>query len=231
VVKYCFLATRALELWTLQALTPDFDFSLGHVAPDDAANAYLALDRGDGSRAVGLLKDYSTSWGRLPAVINLRDAYETYTTQLVDNLLFVHVSDPETLAVLAEGRTARVAVALSVLPASRPEAKLDRVFVSLPGAQSADPRVTVLVEHDGVSLVRRVDGSTARVVLPPRRLPVSAGLSEDELGGLQGDLRQPLWGRSPAASWRFTVEPGAGGVDLSGLTEVLIGLSYQSLLV
>jgi hypothetical protein len=149
----------------------------------------------------------------------------------VDNLLFVHVSDPEMLRALAEGRTARVTIALSVLPADRPEAKLDRVFLSLPGAQSADPRVTVLVEHDGVSLVRRANGSTVTVVLPPRRLPVSAGLSADDLGGLQGELRQPLWGRSPAASWRFTVEPGAGGADLSGLREVLIALSYQSLLV
>jgi hypothetical protein len=235
ITQYTFLATRAFDVWTFDDRADSFTFDLGHLDPDRLAGAYSALSRGDSTRVTALLAEYLPSWGRLPSIIDLRADFEKYSNELVSDLRFFHVTDPATLDALQLDSMATFDLPIDDFPASRRESKTNAAYITLVGATATNPRVTVLLEHTGTSWARRLDGSVVQLQSPPRTTPISAGLTASDLGGVPGNApTQSFWGRSPAARWRISIEAderAQSQVDLSGLTEITVALTFQSILV
>lgn len=125
-------------------------------------------------------------------------------------------------------------IALDELLDNRFEVKIDTVYVSLIGATASDPYITCLLEHSGLASIRRQDGTIAQVTAPAKWASVTAAKTAGEFGGVQEDPLQHLsfWGRSPAARWRLYIEPQVlqrSNVDLSGLSEIQIAITYRSI--
>jgi hypothetical protein len=113
--------------------------------------------------------------------------------------------------------------------ASRREAKAEAVYPA--------PAVTLIVEHSGTYDVTLRDGSTRHLVLHPRPTVTTASKSALQLAGAAvgtSPLDLPFWGRGVVTTWHLSIEDAeilTNQVDLSQLSELQVGIGYQSFLV
>jgi hypothetical protein len=121
--------------------------------------------------------------------------------------------------------------------ASRREAKAEAVYLALVGVTAAAPAVTLIVEHSGTYDVTLRDGSTRHLVLHPRPTVTTASKSALQLAGAAvgtSPLDLPFWGRGVVTTWHLSIEDAeilTNQVDLSQLSELQVGIGYQSFLV
>ncbi|MFI1584250.1 tetratricopeptide repeat protein [Embleya sp. NPDC020630] len=224
LIEYCFYAHRALDLWTLSNLTPTYTFDMGYLHPDDIENAYRPLPRGDDSRVQGLLRQYQTSWQRLPQLADLRRLHDRYPVD--QDLHYFDLNTPELLDALRTKGTATFTLPLDAFP-NRFAMKVAYVHVGLLGARAETPRMTVVIEHGGLSTNRAEDGTTVDAQAGPLSSTVQATFDKHDPG--TPSVRQAYWGRSPAATWRITIEKSAAEqakLDLGGLNDVFLTLWY-----
>jgi hypothetical protein len=126
---------------------------------------------------------------------------------------------------------------LSELPPSRREAKAEAVYIALLGVTTAAPAVTFIVEHSGTYDVALRDGSTSHLVLHPRPSVTTASKSAPQLAGVAVGTSPPdlpFWGRGVSTTWHLYSEESeilTNQVDLSQLSELQVGIGYQSFLV
>jgi hypothetical protein len=240
VSRYVFLATRAAEIWTLTDLP--VSFTAGYVYPDDEENAFFDVEYPSGAdttnNAAALL-GYATqsagAWAYIPELPN-QQAIDRYDQNLNETDFFVHVSDPAALAALRSRGSMTFDLTADAIPAGRAELKLLGLRLALVGAAAADPSFDCLVTHGGDATVTMVDGTT-RVVQAPAAGPVlvTAQTAAFTTGPATFvDVRQQFWGRSPQTRWTVAVDRATidgNGVDLSGVTEVVMRLQAGCLLV
>jgi hypothetical protein len=111
------------------------------------------------------------------------------------------------------------------------------VYIALLGATAAAPAVTLIVEHAGTYDVTLRDGSTRHLVLHPRPTVTTASKSALQLAGAAvgtSPLDLPFWGRGVSTTWHLYIEDSeilTNQVDLSQLSELQVGIGYQSFLV
>jgi hypothetical protein len=97
--------------------------------------------------------------------------------------------------------------------------------------------VTLIVEHSGTYDVTLRDGSTRHLVLHPRPTVTTASKSALQLTGAAvgtSPLDLPFWGRGVCTTWHLSIEDAeilTNQVDLSQLSELQVGIGYQSFLV
>ncbi|MGW1992869.1 hypothetical protein [Embleya sp. NPDC001921] len=224
LIEYCFYAHRALDLWTLSNLTPTYSFDMGYLHPDDIENAYRPLPRGDDSRVKGLLQQYQSSWGRLPQLAELHRMHDRYP--LDQDLYYLHLTSPALLGDLKSKGTATFTVPLEAFP-DRVAMKVVYLHVGLLGAHADTPRVSVRIEHSGLATNRGENGTVRNAQGGPLSSTVLATFDRDDPGAPPS--RQAFWGRSPATTWRITVDASAAeqaGLELDGLTGVFLSLWY-----
>jgi hypothetical protein len=226
LMKYAFLAARALEIYTLADMSDEIRFDYGHVNPEDEAELPL-LQR---------IALYTQSWERFAGIVVYEDRFASYFSRgdLVHDSVFVSITDPATIADFKVSQTLHLPVSLGDLLPGRFEAKVEGVAVSLTGATAASPAITCTVEHAGAFKERQVDGTIVDMTLQPRRSDVLSIASGGALtGGARGcgPIDLSYWGRGVAATWYVVVEPGvmqANGVDLSSLSAIDVRLDYQA---
>lgn len=224
LTEYCYYANRTVDLWTFSSHTPVFTFDFGFLHPDDIENAYHPLARGDDSRVNGLLEKYQNSKRQLFALMDRRKEYDSYG--LNQDVHYLRLAAPEVLNALKTHGTATFTVPLDAF-ADRFEMKTAYLHVGLLGATCANPRVTVLVEHPGPATNRYRDGSSRTVTAGPRTSTVQATFDKNDPGRPMTD--QDFYGRSPATTWRITIEQSTAQgaqLDLSGLSAVHVTLWY-----
>ncbi|MGC0421900.1 FG-GAP repeat domain-containing protein [Embleya sp. AB8] len=224
LIEYSFYAYRALDLWTLSNLTPTYSFDMGYLHPDDIENAYRPLPRGDDSRVKGLLGQYQTSWSRLPQLADLHRIHDRYP--LDQDLYYLHLTSPALLSDLRTKGSATFPVPLDAFP-NRFALKVVYAHVGLLGARAETPHVSVRFEHSGLATNRAEDGTVRTAQAGPLAGTVLAGFDRTDPG--PPTLRQAFWGRSPATTWRITIEASAAEqakLDLGGLTGVFLTLWY-----
>jgi hypothetical protein len=226
LMKYAFLAARALEIYTLADLSNEIWFDYGYVNPEDEADLPL-LQR---------ITLYMQSWARFAGVVAYEDRFASYFSRgdIVHDSFFASITDAATLANFKVSQTLHLPVALSALLPGRFEAKAEGVAVRLTGATAATPAITCTVEHAGAFQELGLDATVADFALRPRRSDVLSTLSGGALaGGARGcgPIDLGYWGRGVAATWYVLIEPGvmrANGVDLSNLTAIEVRLDYQA---
>ncbi|QCX74048.1 hypothetical protein C9F11_01725 [Streptomyces sp. YIM 121038] len=224
LTEYCYYANRTVDLWTFSSHTPVFTFDYGFLHPDDIENAYHPLARGDDSRVNGLLEKYQNSKRQLFALMDRRKEYDSYG--LDQDVLYLRVTTPEVLNALRTNGTATFTVPLDAF-VDRFEMKTAYLHVGLLGATSANPRMTVLVEHPGTATNRYRDGSPRTAAAGPRTSTVQATFDKSDPGRPMTD--QAFYGRSPATTWRLTIERSTAQeaqLDLAGLSAVHVTLWY-----
>ena len=227
LMKYAFLAARALEIYTLAEISPDeIWFDYGYVNPEDEADLPLLQQ----------ITLYMQSWARFAGVVAYEDRFASYFRRgdIVHDSFFASITDAATIADFKVSQTLHLPVALSALLPERFEAKAEGVAVSLTGATAASPAITCTVEHAGAFQERGLDGTVADFALRPRRSDVLSTVSGGALaGGARGcgPIDLGYWGRGVAATWYVVIEPGvmrANGVDLSNLSAIDVRLDYQA---
>ncbi|MEV5510233.1 tetratricopeptide repeat protein [Streptomyces orinoci] len=226
LIKFAFMANRALDLWTFSAYAPKFSFDIGHLPPDDVENAYQPLSRGDDSRVLGLLNEYLTTWSRMPELVLLRDAYNTYENQLDSHNLRLTITTPAVLDALRTTGTATFEVTLDDFPAHLSELKTDGVHIGLVGATGNAKHIPVSVRHGGEAVNRLRDGSLIHLHAPARRGTDDATLDDSEPDYPVGS-RPSFWGRSPATTWQISIDPDDArrtGLSLAGLSALKVSL-------
>ncbi|MGC0415026.1 hypothetical protein [Embleya sp. AB8] len=224
LIEYCFYAHRALDLWTLSNLTPAYTFDMGYLHPDDIENAYRPLPRGDDKRVQGLLQQYQSSWQRLPQLADLHRIHDRYP--LDQDLHYFDLNTPELLDALRTKGTATFTLPLDAFP-NRFAMKVAYVHVGLLGARAETPRMTVVIEHGGLSTNRAENGTPEDARTGPLAGTVQATFDKHDPGA--PSVRQAFWARSPAATWRITIEKSAAEqakLDLGGLNDVFLTLWY-----
>ncbi|MEV0444590.1 VCBS repeat-containing protein [Streptomyces spectabilis] len=224
LTEYCYYANRTVDLWTFSSHTPAFTFDFGYLHPDDIENAYHPLARGDDSRVNGLLEKYQNSKRQLFALMDRRKEYDSYG--LNQDVHYLRLTAPEVLNALRTHGTASFTVPLDAF-ADRFEMKTAYLHVGLLGATCANPRMTVLVEHPGAATNRYRDGSPRTATAGPRSSTVQATFDKNDPGRPMTD--QAFYGRSPATTWRITIEPSTAQeaqLDLGGLSAVHVTLWY-----
>jgi hypothetical protein len=235
LIKYAFLAARALEIYTFADLSSEIRYDYGYLHPDREED--LLVD--DAKSLEQLLAEYTTSWSRFVGIVNYRNRYEQYFlgANLVHDIKFISIRDPQTLANFRATHDLSLQVDLSELPPSRHEAKAEAVYLALVGVTAAAPAVALIVEHSGTYEVALRDGSTRHLVLHPRPTVTTASKSALQLAGAAvgtSPLDLPFWGRGVSTTWHLSVEDSeilTNQVDFSQLSELQIGIGYQSFLV
>ncbi|MFJ5301409.1 tetratricopeptide repeat protein [Streptomyces sp. NPDC088350] len=231
LIRFGFYAHRALDLYTLSSNTsPQFSFDIGYLHPDDVENTYQPLARGDDSRVIPLLGEYLDSWARMPELVTLRAFYDDYQRSLQYAPQFVTISTPEVLAALRTNGSASFTVPLENFPAAWSELKVERVSVAFVGATCDNPAVVAYVEHEGAAVNRLRDGTVRTVDGWPLSAVVEATFDKRDPGTpAPADARQSFWGRSPATTWRVSIEPLSakqGNLNLDGLTALYVTIRY-----
>jgi hypothetical protein len=228
LIKYAFFAARALEIYTFADMSNEIRYDYGYIHPDREEELPLPQ----------LIDEYVASWSRLVSVVTYRDRYEQYFIgpSLVHDIHYLVVEDAQRLADFRASRDLYFNVALSDLPASRFEAKVEAVYLALVGATASAPAITVIVEHSGDYQVRKRDSTTAELVLRPRSSVVLAAESNLQYGGGASGTSPSgfsAWGRGIAAVWHLYIEDAErlrDQVDLTNLTKIQIGIGYQAFL-
>ena len=235
LIKYAFLAARSLEIYTFADLSSEIRYDYGYLHPDREQD--LLAD--DAKSLIQLLAEYTASWSRFVGVVNYRNRYEQYFlgANLVHDIKFLSITDAQTLADFKATHDLSLQVELGELPPSRHEAKAEAVYLALVGVTAAAPAVTLIVEHSGSYDVTLRDGSTRHLVLHPRPTVTTASKSALQLAGAAvgtSPLDLPFWGRGVATTWHLSIEDAeilTNQVDLSELSELQVGIGYQSFLL
>ena len=226
LMKYAFLAARALEIYTLADMSDEIWFDYGYVNPEDEADLPLLQQ----------ITLYTQSWARFAGVVAYEDRFASYFRRgdIVHDSFFASITDAATIADFKVSQTLHLPVALSALLPERFEAKAEGVAVSLTGATAASPAITCTVEHAGAFQERGLDGTVAdsRFGHVDRTCyqPCSGGALAGGARGC-GPIDLGYWGRGVAATWYVVIEPGvmrANGVDLSNLSAIDVRLDYQA---
>lgn len=226
LIKFAFKANRALDLWTFSSYAPKFSFDIGYLPPDDVENAYQPLARGDDSRVLPLLNEYLTTWSRMPELVVLRDAYDTYENQLDSYNLRLTITTPAVLDALRITGTATFEVTLDNFPAHLSELKTDGVHIGLVGATGNAKHIPVSVRHGGEAVNRLRDGSQVHLHAPALRSTDDATLDDSEPDNPVGS-RPSFWGRSPATTWQVSIDPDDAkrtALGLAGLSALKVSL-------
>jgi hypothetical protein len=116
LIKYAFLAARALEIYTFADMSNAIRYDYGYIHPDREEELPLPQ----------LIGEYVASWSRLVGIVTYRDRFEQYFLgpSLVHDIHYIAVEDAQRLADFRARRDLYFTVALSDLPPSRFEAKL-----------------------------------------------------------------------------------------------------------
>ena len=125
-------------------------------------------------------------------------------------------------------------ITLNDLYPNRAEPKVERVSVALVGATASNATINCLLEHLGESSALRRDGTVVTFGYPPLSLPVGAAMVDLGPDKLPAGESEAFWGRSPASKWRLMIEPKViedSKVDLSGLTQIVLNVSYKAFLM
>jgi hypothetical protein len=233
-IRYHFFANRAFDLYTLASSprTADTRFTYGYVNPDQEADAFAALTRGDLSAFVqvdNLLASYQQSLaGQL--LIATRSDYDDYDRFMVASTHVWRVTAVELLEALRNRDTVIVTTHYADLAAAPAELKILHVAVGLVGAKSGVTIADVRLRHPGSATNRRLNETdTIAIMAPPREMIVGATLAKveaEDLTAAAGATTQPWWGRSPITAWQLTIVSPAADLDLSGLTEVQLGVEF-----
>ena len=233
LMRYAFLAARAVEIYTFDDLSAEVFYDYGYVHPD------LEQDHRDGFLPLAqLIGAYVTSWSRFVGIITYRTRYDAYlaASDRVTDKVFISVTDPGALALFRDTQALDVFIDLADLPPTRFEARASYVLLSLAGATAQVPAISTLVEHGGMARSRRQDGTEDLLVLRPRRTVVQTARTPLAFSGARiGDAPEDLsfWGRGVAASWRVQIEPDEMArrlVDLSALSAIELEIGYQAFL-
>lgn len=229
LLRFHFQAARALEIYTYQERTSTVDYSLGRVAPDLEESAYTRLSRGDSTGVLSLLEAYINSWGKLPAPIILRNAYENYRQGLASQSDF-WVLEGASVNPLRETGSVELEVKPEALLGDPFECKLEGASVALVGAKATLPFVPVVLVHGGNSRVQLLGGKTIEQNFAPRAVALQAAKTEEAINQVPVMPAEAFWGRSPITRWRLYVQPEAlPSIDLSGLTKIVIGVGFKAL--
>ncbi|MGW7531345.1 tetratricopeptide repeat protein [Amycolatopsis sp. NPDC054798] len=221
--RYAFYAYRALDLWTFSDHSSSFSFDLGYLHPDEIEDTYERLARGDTSMVNRMLGDYLSNWTGMPALLQMHVPYDTYKNNLDLDPRYVKIADPAVLASLKAAGTASFTLTLGDFPAGFTEVKVERLHVGLVGATISEPRVVVLLEHTGQAVNRRKDGVVVNLAAPAKRSTEAATADNQDPDRGSTTARQAFWGRSPATTWRITIDADSArsaSLDLSGLREL-----------
>jgi hypothetical protein len=229
--SYLFQAARATEIYTLQDESGVLNFAHGRVHPDRRQDYDEQF-----TTAASFAGEVSASWATIADIMQYRIAYDKYRTTFdeVDGAAFVSIDDPNSIGQFKINTEHNFLIDVSDL-VNRFEAKVDFVLVTLVGVKAAQPFITVLVEHGGISQSLLKSGSTYTQVLRPRptvSLPTRNG---DQFSGVISGPPQsiPFIGRGVATTWRVSLDPAVAaheGVDLSGLQRVELTVHYTSFL-
>ena len=235
LAKYAFYAARSLEIYTLADLSNEIRYDYGYIHPDfeqDYQDKLLPL-----SQLIGL---YQTSWSRFVGIVNYRNIYETYfgNGNQIKDRVFQSFTDQSLLDQFRASRNLVVPIELNALPASRFEAKVNYVLLSLTGAKANAPRISCLVEHTGPFTTKKRDGSTVDRLLRPRFTIIQTaktGLNGTHIGVALGDSPRDLsfWGRGVATTWSVSIEPDEmvqREIDLSALSAIEVEIGYEAFL-
>ena len=237
VARFAFYAARALEIYCLADLSAKIRFDYGYVHPDvDQDFAYKRLTGAQYAAA------YQAAWSNLPTVMDYRQQYLDYfantPADFTRDIYQSQVTDAVTLAAFIQQRTLEFDIDLTD-PAltGRAEAKAETVAVALIGPHGSTTFVDCLVEHSGVSTQRKVDGTLVTQYLRPHSTVVQIkfqALTPADLNAnptadpLTAPRSIAFWGRGVATRWRITISDA--NVDLSGLTEIQVGIGYTAFL-
>ncbi|HRI10082.1 MAG TPA: hypothetical protein PKW35_19810, partial [Nannocystaceae bacterium] len=230
LMRFHFLAVRALEIYAYQDRSASVDYALGWVAPDLEEAAHARLQRGDTAGVLELLQAYLTSWSKLPAVITLRSAYETYRQGLTTQSEFWAL-EGAAVDTFRQTGTIELEVTPEALLGDPREYKIDGTSAALVGAAAATPFIPVVLVHGGASRVQLLTGAVITQDFAPRGVPLQAAKTEAAITQVPASPPEAFWGRSPATRWRLYIQPEAlPAVSLAGLTKIVIGVSYKALI-
>lgn len=229
LMRFHFLAARALEIFAYQDNSSLLNYALGWVDPDNEEDAYERLDRGDTSALLTLLQAYLTSWSKMPQLIALRGSYETYRHGLSTQSEFWTIEGPALDTFRATG-SVEIEVSTEALLGDPRECKIEGTSAALIGATSAAPFVPCVLMHGGASMVRLLNGTEIAQVFAPRGAALQAAKTEAAITQVVPSPPEAFWGRSPATRWRLYVQPEAlAQVNLAGVTKIVIGVAYKAL--
>jgi len=234
LTKYAFFGARALEIYTLQDKSNDIRYDYGYIHPDreaDYKTGFLPL-----SNLIGL---YRFSWSKFAGLISYREQYDNYfnSGNWVNDLHRLSFTNADALNDFKIKPELHFTIRLEDLPPSRYEAKVTSVYVAFVGATSNSNTITAIIEHSGRYSQKKRDTTAVNVLLKPRAGVVVAKITPlQSSGGVVGGtgIGVDFWGKGIAADWHLYIEPSEmqnGGVNLSGLTEIQVWLSYQSFLL
>lgn len=102
LMRYAFLAARAVEIYTMDDLSGDVFYDYGYVHPD------LEQDHADGLLPLAqLIGAYVTSWSRFVGVIGYRSRYDGYFggAGRVQDKVFLSITDPAALTAFLSNPT------------------------------------------------------------------------------------------------------------------------------
>ncbi|MFD7325313.1 hypothetical protein ACFV9D_30160 [Streptomyces sp. NPDC059875] len=233
LMEFAFRAKRSAEIYTLGREERHLFLDTGLISPDDARD-YFEDDKDEGE----LVEALTTSWEQILGATDIQRDYTTFFARPHDQdtlRLSFKAADPQSAELRTHHRCA-FRIDASKLPAGHFEAKVKGVRLALVGAAHPDGEISCEVSHGGAYEQRRHGASIVTQLLKPRvstRPAKTTPLNPDE--GLGGDepLTAPrslaFWGRGMGGEWQVTVPPGQfeSGLDLSGLTQIQVWISYQ----
>lgn len=229
LLQFQFWATRALDIYALKNYTGSLRFDIGYVHPD----------------VEGCLR-YIQPWRRKPCTES-----DGCVSHFVVPVSRDHRSSKRVRIVSHESAHASTVLELqqqssrtSGTPAERERRIRTRAWRYISGPVRMQDRrshrsacrrylngalINCVLMHRGESSSVRLDGSVTHLHYPPRGCPLPAVKTTAQIDSAPSSSPEAFWGRSPVAKWRLYVEPDAlSKADLTGLTEVLVSLSYKA---
>ena len=235
LLTLAFYAQRSAEIYTLNDHEDKVHLESGHLHPDDF-RAYLEGEITE-IDLVGLL---DASWSGLLGLLQLQVEFDQFTTQFHEpdrRRLSFAAGGPE-VETLRATRRFPFRIDASSLPADQFDAKARGVRLALVGATHPAGEVTCEIRHGSAYETRRNGGAIHVAILQPRvstrnakleRLLADEGLGPDPV--LTDPTSLSFWGRGIGGDYEFSIPDHEfdAGLDLTGLTEVQIWISYQFL--
>ena len=237
LLTLAFYAQRSMEIYTWTDQEDKVKLETGRLHPDRVRDydEGLILE----TKLVELL---TSSWDGFNGLLDLQVAFEGFVSQM-------HVADTRRLSfrpdhpafeTLRSTHRLPFRVDAASLPPEQADAKVRAVRVALVGAtHPTGSQVSCQVRHGSAYEMRRRGGSVEVMVLQSmatirqaklEQLAANEGLAADPL--LTDPQSLAFWGRGIGGEWELTIarHEVESGLDLTGLTEVQVWITYQCLL-
>src|SRR5215211_958879 len=142
LIKYAFLAARALEIYTYEDMSNNIRYDYGYIHPDREEDLLLKPTTADNrSSFLPLIDEYVNSWKQFVNILVYQDRYEKYISSgdQVHDIQFQSFTDQHILSQFKQTADLFFAVELRELPQSRYEAKVEFVHLYLENVTSNFP--------------------------------------------------------------------------------------------